>query len=62
MRLDFTEGRLDRVEVRQIRRKIKQLRTRRFDRLPDASHLVGRKIIYDDDVTALESWDNTCFT
>src|SRR5215467_5085900 len=58
MRLEFAEGRLDRVEVWGIRRKVNQLRARRFDRLPDASHLVGWKIVYHDDVAALDDRDN----
>ena len=58
MRLEFAEGRLDRVEVWRIRWEVKQRRTHRFDRLPDASHFVGWKIIYDDDFAALEDRDN----
>jgi hypothetical protein len=34
MCLQFAEGLLDRIEIRRIRRKIKQRRARRFDRLP----------------------------
>ena len=40
MRLQFAEGLLDRVEARRIRRKIKQRRARRFDRLAYAGDLV----------------------
>src|SRR6266404_7853561 len=58
MCLEFTEGRLDRVEVGRVRWKVKQRRTHRFDRLPDASDLVGWKIVYDDDLAALEDRDN----
>ena len=47
--LEFAEGRLDRVEVWRIRRKVKQIRTRCFDRLLEASDLVSWKIVYDDD-------------
>jgi hypothetical protein len=54
MRLEFAEGRLDRVEVWRIRRKVNQLCTRRFDRLLKASDLVSWKIVYNDDVAALE--------
>jgi hypothetical protein len=52
MRLEFAEDRPDRIEVWRAPWKVKQLRTRRFDRLPDASDLVGSKIVYDDDVIA----------
>jgi hypothetical protein len=45
MRLEFAEGRLDRVEVWRIRWKVKQRRTRRFDRLPDAGGSVNWKIV-----------------
>src|SRR5262249_3152055 len=58
VRVDFADGRLDRVEGWRIRWEVKQRRTRRFDRLPDASHFVGWKIIDDDDFAALEDWDN----
>ena len=58
MRLEFAEGRLDRVEVWRIRWKVKQLRTCRFDRFRDASNPMSRKIVYDNDVTATTH----CFT
>src|ERR1700758_312236 len=61
MRLELAEGRLDWVEVRRIRGKVKQRRTHRFDRLPDASDPVSRKIVYDDDIAALEDRDNALF-
>jgi hypothetical protein len=50
MRLEFAEGRLDWVEVWRIRWKVKHRCTCRFDRLRDASDLVGWKIVHDDDV------------
>ena len=54
MRLEFAEGQLDRVEVWRIRWKVKQRRTRCFNCLPDASNPVSWKIVYHDDVAALE--------
>src|SRR3979490_2826926 len=61
MRLYFAEGRLDRVEIRRIRGKIKQRRARCFDRLLDAGNLVDWKIVHDDDIAALECWNQTLF-
>jgi len=44
----------DRIEVRRVRRKIKQHRARRFDRLRDTGDLMYRKIVHDHDIAALE--------
>ena len=52
MRLEFAEDRPDRIELWRVPWKVKQLRTRRFDRLPDASDLVVSDCLYDDDVIA----------
>ena len=61
MRLHFAEGGFDRVEIRRIRRKMKQRRARCFDRLLDAGNLVSRKIVHDDDIAALECWNKALF-
>src|SRR5215470_12132177 len=54
MSLHLAEGRLNRVEVGRVRRKIKQPRAHRFDRLLDAGHLVDWKIVHHHDIAALE--------
>jgi hypothetical protein len=54
MRFHFTEALFDRIEVWRIRRQILQPRADRFDRLADTSDLVGRKIIHDDGIAAIE--------
>ena len=54
MRLEFVEGQLDRVEVRGILRKINQRRARCFDRLRNAGDLVGRQMVHQHDLAALE--------
>ena len=59
MGLHFAEGRLDRIEVWRVRRKIKQHRARRFDRLRDTGDLVYRKIVHDHDIAALECGNET---
>src|ERR1700682_5466810 len=61
MRLYFAEGRLDRVEIRRIWRQKTQRRARCFDCLLDAGNLVGWKIVHDDDIAALECWNQTLF-
>src|SRR5450631_17488 len=59
MRFEFTEGQLDRVEVRRIFRKINQSRPRSFDGLRYAGDLVYRQIVHEHDLAALEGWDKT---
>src|SRR6266478_1680741 len=51
---EFAVRHLDRVEVRRVLRQITQCRLRFLDRLSDAGHLVGRKVVYHDDVVSLE--------
>src|SRR5215510_9087615 len=57
MRLEFAEGQLDRVEVRGILRKINQRRARCLDRLRNAGDLVGRQMVHQHDLAALEGRD-----
>src|SRR5262245_66392047 len=59
MSLHLAEGRLNRVEVGRVRRKIKQPRAHRFDRLLDAGHLVDWKIVHHHDIAALELGSKT---
>src|SRR5262245_9278781 len=61
MRLHFAEGRLDRVEIWRIRRKIKKRGTRRFDCLFDADDLMSGEIVHDDDISSLECWNKPKF-
>ncbi len=42
------------VQVGRIRRQINQIRTYRFNRLPDAGNFMHRQIVRDDDIAALE--------
>src|SRR5712691_9542485 len=59
--LQFAEGHLDRVQVRRVFGQIAKCRAARFNRLPDASSLVCRKIVDHDDILALEGRSQTLF-
>ena len=52
--LEFAVGHFDRVEVRRVLRQVAQCRPDFLDRLSDAGHLVGGKVVDHDDVVALE--------
>src|SRR5262245_66626633 len=54
MSLHLAEGRLNRVEVGRVRRKIKQPRAHRFDRLLGGGHLLDWKIVHHHDIAALQ--------
>ncbi len=55
--LDFAEDLLDRIEVRRVLRQVAQARTGTFDGLLDTAHLVGREVVPDHGVAALERRD-----
>src|SRR5437763_16435554 len=61
MRLEFAEGRLDRIEIGRICRQVKQTRAYCFDRLLDTRNLVDAGIVYNNDVAALEGGGNAFF-
>jgi hypothetical protein len=48
--LDLGKYHLDRVQVRRIRRKIRQRRSGSLDRRPDPRHFVHREVVHDDNV------------
>src|SRR5271166_4277132 len=50
----FAEGLFDWIEIGRIFRQIKQPRTRSVDDLLHSDSFVGREVVYDDDVAALE--------
>ena len=53
-RFELAEDLFDRVEVRRIRRQIKYRRIGSLDRFLHPGHLVSRKVVHEDDVTAIE--------
>src|ERR1700681_762784 len=53
-RFELAEDLFDRVEVRRIRRQIKYRRIDSLDRFLHPGHLVSRKVVHEDDVTAIE--------
>lgn len=57
MRFELRKGFLVWVEVRTIRRRIKQARARRLDHRADGGTLVARQIVHHDDVAWLEFGD-----
>ena len=54
LRPEFAEGWLDGVRIRQ---QIKESRICCFDRLLDACDLVNWRIVRDDDIVALDGWN-----
>src|SRR5580704_15037364 len=60
-RLELAEDLFDRVEVRRVRGQINSRRIRSLDRFHHAGYFVGRKIIHDDDVAAIERRGQTLF-
>ena len=61
VRLEFAEGRLDRIEVWRVCRQVNQTRAGRFDGVLDARNLVDAGIVYKNGVAALEDGDNAFF-
>src|SRR5262249_55903187 len=60
-RFEFAENLLDRVEIRRIRWQIERGRTHSLDRVRHTGYLMSRKVVHDDDVTAVERWSQTLF-
>jgi hypothetical protein len=54
MRLEFGKDHFDWIEIRAVGGKIKQTGIATLNGLANPGHLVGRKIIADDDVTGLQ--------
>src|SRR6266700_2955369 len=52
--LEFAVGHLDGVEVGRVFGQVAECRSRFLDCLTDTRHFVGRKVVYHDDVVALE--------
>ncbi len=48
---EFGKRQFDRIEVRRIGRKVKELSAEALDRLSDPGHLVRGKIVHDDEVS-----------
>ena len=58
-RLNFRPRQFNRIEVRRVRRQIDQVCATGLDQSLNPLDLVGRKIVHEQDVTWLESWDDT---
>ena len=56
---EFGEELFDWIEVGAIGRQVAEFGAGGFDRLLDASNLVARKIVHNDDVAWAERWDKT---
>lgn len=50
--LEFCEGHFDRIEVRRVRRQIKEDGARRFDEGAYGGDLMSRQVVHDDDVAS----------
>jgi len=53
-RFKLAVGKLDGIEVQRVLRQVAQCCPRSLDRFADPVHLVGREVVYHDNVIALE--------
>src|SRR5688572_20694458 len=60
-RLELGKELLNRVEVWAVWREVEKECTARLDCLADAGDLVNADVVHDDDVAALERWNENLF-